>query len=108
MDMLIYLDTAGALLLATLSGIVVMHRQIHEGLIARIGLVGLSLGSGLMAMNLADGAVEVEPLLRSIALCFGGGIVAGVGLAWRIYREPSMRAAIQQASGWGELDPIEQ
>lgn len=103
MDAVLVLCIVACALICVACGVVIMHPRIHEGLILRVGLVLLSIGSFALAVNLAT-STEVQPLRHALALCLGGVVVIGLGIARRLYADPHMRGLAQRVSGWGDLD----
>ncbi len=103
MDAVLVLCIMACGLICVASGVVIMHPRIHEGLILRVGLVLLSIGSFALAVNLAT-STEVQPLRHALALCLGGVVTIGLGIARRLYADPHMRDLAQRVSGWGDLD----
>lgn len=103
MDAVLVLNIVACGLICVGSGVVIMHPKIHEGLILRVGLVLLSLGSFALAVNMAA-SNEANPLRHALALCLGGVVIIGLGIARRLYTDPHMRELAQRVSGWGDLD----
>ena len=89
-----FLTQLGALALCALSAWVVMHPRIHEGFITRLGLICFSIGMLLIA---AGGGP------RATAAVVLGLLLAVVGVAWRLWRDPAAREAAAHVSGYGSL-----
>jgi hypothetical protein len=105
MDAVLVFCTVACGLICTGSTVVIMHPRIHEGLILRLGLVLLSLGSFALGINLATSIdLQPQPLLHAIGFCLAGAVIVGLGIARRLYADPHMRELAQRVSGWGDLD----
>lgn len=88
------------------AAVVILHPRIHEGLPIKLGLILLAVGSLAMASHVHSHHADADdlPMLRAMALCSAGLFITLAGLAWRIWRSPSARAAALAASGWAPLD----
>ena len=102
---------ATALLCLAGASVVILHPRIHEGLLIKLGLILLSVGAIGLAAHVTHAGDHIDAddlaMLRAMALCCTGLLVILAGLAWRIWRCPAARAAARQASGWAELDELD-
>lgn len=105
MDIIIFLVGSGAMLCLLAASIIIVHPRIHEGLLIKLGLITLSLGSFALLNHLhVLDHVDDRPLGYALASCSAGMLMVIGGAAWRILRCPESREVIKVASGWAELD----
>lgn len=83
---IIYFNAATSLLLALLCAWAVLNPRVRDGIIIKLGLIGMSLGFFVTFWAVADGmdCDDLNALARAGLLTRGGLLIVIAGWAWRV------------------------
>ncbi|MBC7729137.1 MAG: hypothetical protein H7242_16310 [Microbacteriaceae bacterium] len=96
---IIYFNAATALLLALLCAWAVLSPRVRDGIVIKLGLIGMSLGFFVTFWAVADGmdCDDLNALARAGLLTRGGLLIVIAGWAWRVAHTGH---ALRRANDW--------
>lgn len=93
MDALTFINLLSSALLAVLAAYAVMGHWVRDGVVIKTGLIAMSMGHALVALQVFDG-IDCGDMLyinRARTLANAGLLLVLAGYAWRHYRGERLR-----------------